>query len=471
MSREALSGPRLEPVLSAKNPEDRRVAVATLVGTTIEWYDFFIYANAAALVLAPLFFEPFVATSGNEVAGRILSFATVGVSFLFRPLGAIVAGHLGDKIGRKAMLVGTLLLMGLATALIGVVPTHAQIGVAAPIILVLLRILQGFSAGGEWGGAALMAVEHAPSHRRGLFGGFPQIGVPLGMLVATGVLAIITATTSEEQFLSWGWRVPFLLSIFLVVVGLVIRLGVSESPVFRELTESNEQVRLPVVQVLRFCWPAIVLGALTFAANNGNGYMITGGYILSYSTADLGVDRSAVLGMVTIASAVWGVTTMLGAVLSDRIGRTNVYKIGFVWMLLWAYPLFWIIDTASVGLIGLSMAVLAVGLGFTYGPQAALFAEMFPAKVRYSGAALAYAFGAILGGAFSPMIATWLQAEFGTSASVSTYLAVLCVIALGATFAIKDRTGKALDTSATDIPGAAALERSLVPVGDEALAK
>ncbi|QAY62771.1 MFS transporter [Xylanimonas allomyrinae] len=449
-------------VLSTKRKEDRRVALATLVGTSIEWYDFFIYANAAALVLAPLYFDPFTA-SGSEVAGRILSFATVGVSFLFRPLGAIVSGHLGDRVGRKAMLVGTLLLMGLSTALIGLVPTHAQIGVAAPVLLVLLRIVQGFSAGGEWGGAALMAVEHAPARKRGLFGGFPQIGVPIGMLVATGVLAIVTATTTDEQFLSWGWRVPFLMSIALVAVGLVIRLGVSESPVFKELNEAaeQEQVKMPVLEVMRYCWPAILLGALTFTANNGNGYMITGGYILSYSTNDLGVNRASILGAVTIAAAVWGVTTMVGAAWSDKVGRTTVYKVGFVWMLLWAFPLFWIIDTTNPTLIGLSMSVLAVGLGLTYGPQAALFTEMFPAKVRYSGAALAYAFGAILGGAFSPLIATWLQATFKTSASVSTYLAILSVIALTATFLIKDRTGRPLDASATDIPGAQRLEAAL----------
>ncbi|GAB2466809.1 MFS transporter [Xylanimonas ulmi] len=449
-------------VLSTHRREDRRVALATLVGTSIEWYDFFIYANTAALVLAPLYFDPFL-HSADDVAGRILSFATVGVSFLFRPLGAIVAGHLGDRVGRKAMLVGTLMLMGLSTALIGLVPTYAQLGVTAPILLVVLRVLQGFSAGGEWGGAALMAVEHAPARRRGLFGGFPQIGVPLGMLIATAVLAVVAATTTDAQFLAWGWRVPFLVSILLVAVGLVIRLGVSESPVFKELSEAaeHEKVKLPVVEVLRYCWPAIVLGMLTFAANSANGYMITGGYILSYSTSTLGLGRTSILGMVTIAAAVWGVTTMLGAVWSDRIGRANVYKVGFLWMLAWAFPLFWIIDTADPTRIGLSMMVLAVGLGLTYGPQAALFAEMFPAKVRYSGAALAYAFGAVLGGAFSPMIGTWLQATFHTSAAVSTYLATLSLVGLLASSLIKDRTGRPLDASATDIPGAARLDAAL----------
>jgi MFS family permease len=451
-----------EIVLNPRSREDRRVALATLVGTSIEWYDFFIYANATALVLAPLYFEPFTA-SGSELAGRILGFATLGIGFLFRPLGAVVAGHLGDRIGRKSMLVATLLLMGISTALIGVVPTYAQIGAAAPLILMLLRVLQGFSAGGEWGGAALMAVEHAPATKRGLFGGFPQIGVPIGMLIATAVLTVITATTTEAQFRDWGWRIPFLLSILLVVIGLVIRLGVSESPVFRQLTESasHQQVRLPVLQVLRFCWPAIVLGALTFAANNANGYMITGGYILSYSTNELGLERTPVLNMVLLASAAWGVTTMGGAILSDRIGRMAVYKIGFIWMTLWAFPLFLLIDSASVGRIGLAMVVASVGLGFTYGPQAALFTEMYPAQVRFSGAALAYAAGAILGGAFAPLIATWLQAPFEASAAVSTYLALMAAIGLVASFIIRDRTGKKLDASATDIPGAAALNREL----------
>ncbi|MEV0055253.1 MFS transporter [Saccharopolyspora shandongensis] len=436
--------------------EHRRVALGTLVGTTIEWYDFFIYANAAALLLTPLFFEPFVASYG-ELAGRLISFATVGVSFIFRPLGAVVAGHFGDKLGRKAMLVLTLMLMGGSTTLIGLLPGYASIGIWAPILLIVLRVLQGFSAGGEWGGAALMAVEHAPPHRRGRYGGFPQIGVPVGMLIATAVLSIVTATTTEQQFLDWGWRIPFLLSVVLIVVGMVIRLGVAESPVFADADGEQLRVRLPLVQMFRFNGPQVLQGALTFAANNAAGYMVTGGYVLSYTTTVLGMDRSTILNLVTLTSAAWVVTTMSGAMLSDRIGRTAVYKIGFAALLVWVFPMFWLIDTKNVLLIGLAMLIFSIGIGFSYGPQAAMLAEMFPAQVRYSGAGLSYAFGAVLGGAFAPMIATWLQAAFGSTMAVSGYLFGLTVIGLIAAFTIKDRTGKPLSPDALDIPGAAKL--------------
>lgn len=446
--------------LNPKRREDRRVALGTLVGTTIEWYDFFIYANAAAIVFAPLFFEPFAATLG-DLGARLISLATIGVSFFFRPLGAMVAGHYGDKLGRKLMLVLTLVLMGGATTLIGLLPTYASIGVWAPILLVLLRVLQGFSAGGEWGGAALMAVEHAPANKRGLFGGFPQIGVPLGMLFATAVLTVVAATTTEEQFTAWGWRVPFLLSVILIAVGMAIRLGVAESPVFRELTKHEEQVKLPLIQMFRFNGPELVEGALTFAGNNAAGYMITGGYILAYTTLDLGMERTTILNLVSLSAASWIVTTMVAAVLSDRIGRKRTFQIGFVSLLAWVYPLFLLVDTQNVFLIGLGMVVFTIGLGFTYGPQAAMFAEMFPAHVRYSGAGMAYAFGAILGGAFSPLIATWLRAEFGTSMAVSTYLFIVAAVALVAVSMIKDRTGKSLGKDALDIPGAAKLEAAL----------
>ncbi|MER7014263.1 MFS transporter [Saccharopolyspora sp. NPDC000359] len=436
--------------------EHRRVALGTLVGTTIEWYDFFIYANAAALVLTPMFFEPFVASYG-ELAGRLMSFATVGVSFFFRPLGAMVAGHFGDKLGRKAMLVLTLMLMGASTTLIGLVPTYGSIGIWAPVLLIALRVLQGFSAGGEWGGAALMAVEHAPAAKRGRYGGFPQIGVPVGMLIATAVLSVVTATTTEQQFLDWGWRVPFLLSVVLIVVGMVIRLGVAESPVFAGGEGEQGRVKLPLVQMFRFNGPQVLQGTLTFAANNAAGYMVTGGYLLSYTTTVLEMDRSTVLNLVTLTSAAWIVTTMASAVLSDRIGRTAVYKIGFTALIIWVFPMFWLIDTENVLLIGLAMLVFSIGIGFTYGPQAAMLAEMFPAQVRYSGTGLSYAFGAILGGAFAPMIATWLQASFGSSMAVSAYLLGLAVVGLVATFTIRDRTGGSLGADAFDIPGAAEL--------------
>lgn len=436
-----------EIILDTKKSEDRRVALGTLVGTAVEWYDFFIYANAAAIVLAPLFFDPFVESSG-ELAGRLISFATVGISFFFRPLGAAVAGHYGDKIGRKAMLVATLMLMGVATFLIGVLPTYAQIGFWAPALLMVLRVAQGFAAGGEWGGAALMAVEHAPAKKRGLFGGFPQIGVPLGMLMATVALWLVDSMTTEEQFLSWGWRIPFLFSLVLIVIGMVIRLGVSESPVMAEIAESEEQVRLPIVEMFRTSWRPLVQCALIFMGNGVAGYMIAGGYVLSYTVNDLALNRETILTLISLTSATWIGTTLLAAWLSDKITRKTTYLIGFGMQLAWVFPLFMLIDTQNYTLIALGLIVLALPLGFTYGQQSAMFAEAFPAKIRYSGAGLANAIGAILGGAFAPLIATALQAEFQTSMAVAGYIFVITVIALVATLTVKDRTGRPLTAEA-----------------------
>lgn len=420
--------------------EERRVAVATMVGTTIEWYDFFIYANSAALVFAQLFFEPL----GTQAA-LLLSFATIGISFLFRPLGAIVAGHLGDRIGRRSMLVLTLLLMGGATTLIGVLPTHAQAGIIAPILLVFLRIVQGFSAGGEWGGAALMAVEHAPDRKRGLFGSAPQLGVPFGMLLASCVLAVTTAAYGPEGFLEFGWRIPFLLSVVMLVIGYLIRRAVEESPVFLELRESKARSRMPLVELLRKHWWLVLLAALTFAGNNAAGYMSTGGYVLSYATTVHGMDRSAVLGCVTIASAVWAATTLLGGWLSDRWqSRRKVYLVGYAIQILWAFPLFWLVDTQLVIMIAISLSAWMLSTGLTYGPQAAYFAEIFPSHVRYSGVSLSYALGAILGGAFAPTIATWLQQTTGWIGSVSIYLMIMAVVSIVAVLIIRDRWGTPL---------------------------
>lgn len=420
--------------------EGRRVAIATMVGTTIEWYDFFIYANTAALVFAQLFFEPL----GGQAA-LLVSFATVGISFLFRPLGAIVAGHLGDRVGRKSMLVATLVLMGAATTLIGLLPTYEQAGMLAPILLVLLRILQGFSAGGEWGGAALMAVEHAPEGKRGLYGSAPQLGVPIGMLLASGVLAVTTAAFGVEGFLETGWRIPFLIGVVLLVVGFVIRRSVEESPVFLELRESKARSKMPLLELLKKHWWLVILAALTFAGNNAAGYMSTGGYVLSYATTVHEMDRTAVLWCVTAASAVWAMTTLLGGWLSDRWkSRRNVYLVGYGLQILWAFPLFLLVDTQIVVMVLLSLCAWMVSTGLTYGPQAAYFAEIFPSHLRYSGVSLSYALGAILGGAFAPTIATWLQQTTGWIGSVSIYLAVMAVISIVALLIIQDRWGRPL---------------------------
>ena len=437
MSRLVPDGPTAARSPSAR--ERRRVVLATVVGTTVEWYDFFIYASAAGLVFGQLFFEP--AGSG---LGTLLAFGSVGVSFLFRPLGAFIAGHLGDKYGRRLVLVVTLVLMGVATALIGVLPTYAQIGVAAPVLLVLLRILQGISAGGEWGGAVLMSCEHAPVERRGLFGASPQIGVPLGLLLASGVLGIMTAVAPGDAFLVWGWRVPFLLSVVLIGIGYWVRRSVEESPVFVEIAQRAETTRQPLLRLFRKHTPLVIVAALVFAGNNAVGYMTTGGYIQRYASdpeGPVGLGQGPVLWAVTISAVVWLVSTWFAGALSDRLGRRTTYIIGFVVQLAGVLTLFPLVNAADFGSLVLGLTFLSVGLGLTYGPQAALYAELFPASIRFSGVSISYAIGSILGGAFAPTIATALVQSTGTTTSVTLYLAGMTVIGLAATLLLRDRTG------------------------------
>ncbi|MDJ0348039.1 MFS transporter [Cryobacterium sp. PH29-G1] len=423
-----------------RSSDRRRVAMATVIGTTIEWYDFFLYASAAGLIFAELFFKP----AGPQI-GILLAFASVGVSFLFRPIGAFLAGHFGDRLGRRAMLVVTLILMGSATTLIGVLPTYSQIGVAAPVILLLLRILQGISAGGEWGGAVLMAVEHAPDGKRGRFGAFPQIGVPLGLLLASGVLALMTGVISPgAAFLEWGWRIPFLLSFVLIVAGYIVRRSVDESPVFKEIAKRKQQTKVPIVVLFRKHWLLVILGALTFAGNSAAGYMTTGGYLQNYATDPngfVGMERTPVLLAVTGSAVVWLAMTWIAGGLSDKIGRRNTYIIGWIVQLATVFLLFPLVNTGNVWLLFLGLSLFTVGNGFTYGQQAAYFTELFPASIRYSGVAITYALGAIIGGAFAPLVAAALVQATGTALSVAFYIAGVTVIAFAATLLLRDRTG------------------------------
>ncbi|MCP3427122.1 MHS family MFS transporter [Rothia sp. AR01] len=419
--------------------EQRRVVAGTVIGTSIEWYDFFLYASAAGLVFSQLFFEPM-----GPQAALLVSFASVGLSFLFRPLGAFLAGHFGDRIDRKAILMVTLIGMGAATTLIGVLPTYDSIGIAAPILLILLRILQGVSAGGEWGGAVLMSVEHAPVDKRGLFGSSPQVGVPLGLLMASGMLALMSVVAPGEAFLEWGWRVPFLLSVVLIGVGYFIRHGVQESPVFAEIAQRREQTRAPVARLFGGHLLLVLVAALVFAGNNAVGYMTTGGFIQNYSTNPEGaivLERGPVLLAVTASAVVWLVFTLVAGWLSDRIGRRSAYIIGWCAQLVGVGTLFPLVNTGQVGLLFLALAVLSVGLGLTYGQQSAMYSELFPASIRFSGVSITYAIGAILGGAFAPTIATALLQATGTTLSITAYLAGMTLIGLVATLLLRDRTG------------------------------
>ncbi|MEE1620811.1 MFS transporter [Zafaria sp. Z1313] len=410
-----------------KRNEERRVLAGTLVGTTIEWYDFFIFAQLTATLLTPLFLAPL--NESNPGLGQILAFAMIGISFLFRPLGAVIAGHLGDKFGRKRVLVATLILMGVATSLIGLLPTYAQIGLWAPILLVLLRIVQGFSAGGEWGGAALMAVEHAPNHRRGLFGAFPQIGVPIGMILATGLLLVLRLSMTPEEFNAWGWRIPFLLSIILIVVGYMIRRAVEESPVFKQLEQRKASEHTPLRDLFRTNTAEVVKAALIFISNNAAGYLLIA-FFIAYTTRVLEMPVTPVLLATTVGSFGWLIFTLIGGWISDYLGRRNTFLIGYGIVFVWMIPMFMLIDTRNLFLYGFAIFVLTIGLGLSYGPQSAMYAEMFPAHIRYSGISIGYALGAILGGAFAATIAQALLEATGSSISISIYIMVITVVSI-----------------------------------------
>lgn len=425
--------------IQSTSEERWRVVFATIIGTTVEWYDYFIYAAAAGLVFGQLFFAP----AGEEFA-QLIAFITVGISFLFRPLGAFLAGHLGDKYGRRQVLMFTLLLMGVATTLVGLLPTHAEIGMWAPAMLVFLRILQGISAGGEWGGAVLMAVEHALPNKRGMFGASPQIGVPLGLLLASGMMALMARIAPGDAFLDWGWRVPFLLSIVLIYVGYFIRRHVEESPVFTEIAERGVQTQMPVIQLFRNHAMLVLIAAMVFAGSNAVGYMTTGGYLQNYATnpqGPLGLPRDAVLLAITGSAVVWLISTWLSGYISDLIGRRNTFVIGWIIQLAGVWALFPLINTGEIRLLFMSLALLSIGLGATYGPLAAFYTELFPASIRFSGVSITMAIGSILGGAFAPTIATLLVQATGTTTAVTAYLAIMTLLGLVCTLLLRDRSG------------------------------
>ncbi|GLY70600.1 MFS transporter [Amycolatopsis taiwanensis] len=400
----------------------RMVALGSFIGTTIEWYDFFLYGSAAALVFGPLFFP-----SVSPALGLIAAFSTYAVGFLARPLGALVGGHVGDRIGRKAMLVASLLIAGGATALVGVLPTYAGIGVGAPLLLVLLRLAQGFGVGGEWGGAALVSVESAPARRRGFYGSFTQIGVSAGMLMAAGAFTLGQTMLTREQFLSWGWRVPFLASGLLVIVGLLIRVKMSEPESFTRMKQDNKLPERPLVEVMRTQRRPVWLTTGMRLSQNALYYLYTTfGIAYIARSADDTVGLRAVL----VASAISLATVPAWAWLSDRWGRRPLYLFGTVASAMFIAPFFLLADTGNPVLITLGM-VAGINLfhDAMYGPQAAFFAELFPTNVRYSGASMGYQFGSVLSGGLAPLIASSLLAAGGGKPwLVVGYCLVLSVI-------------------------------------------
>jgi MFS transporter, MHS family, shikimate and dehydroshikimate transport protein len=417
----------------------RKVALAAMAGSAIEWYDFFIYLTAAALVFGPLFFPDF-----SPVAGVLASFSTAAVGFVARPVGGALFGHFGDKLGRKPTLVIALLTMGTATTLVGLLPTYATIGAAAPIILFVLRFCQGLAVGGQWGGAVLLATEYAPEGKRGFYGSFAQVGVPVGLVLGNGIFLILSGVLGEDAFAAWGWRIPFVLSVILIGVALYIQLRLEETPAFRQLQErqASEQsdegeATSPVVEVIRDHPKQILLAGGAFFLVNGAYYvMITG--MLDYGTRELGVAQNTMLAAVLISSFAQIFFLTGWSALSDRVGRRPVYMTGAVLLGLWAFPMFWLVNTQSAFLITLALFVGQMFLAMMYGPQAALFAEMFSARVRYSGASLGYQLASVFAGGLAPIIMVWLLESTGTSLSVSLYIFAMAVVTFTSVYLITE---------------------------------
>ncbi len=406
----------------------RQVAVASLVGTALEWYDYFLYGTAAALIFNELFFP-----EADPLMGTLLAFATFGVGFVARPVGGLVFGHFGDRVGRKAMLVITLIIMGVATFLIGVMPTYETIGIWAPILLVVLRLVQGFGVGGEWGGAVLMSVEHAPTGRRGYYGSWPQMGVPAGLVLSTAVFTAFQALP-EEQFLAWGWRIPFLLSIVLVAVGLYIRLRLMESPAFQEVEDTDTEASMPIVEVLR-TYPRNILIAMGARVGDNMLFYIFSVFVLTYVTEELGLPEStALIGVLIGASIEFFLIPFFGA-LSDRIGRRPVYMGGAIFCVLFAFPYFWLLNTEVPALIWLAIsASLFVGHAAMYAPQASFLSELFGTRVRYSGASIGYQLAPIVGGGIAPFIAVALLARTGSYWPIAVYMIGMACITIVSVF-------------------------------------
>ncbi|MEU9231886.1 MFS transporter [Streptomyces subrutilus] len=414
-----------------------RLASASLAGTAIEFYDFFVYGTAAALVLGPLFFPSF-----SPLAGTLAAFGTFGVGFLARPLGSAVFGHIGDRYGRRPVLLASLLLTGLATVAVGCVPTYESIGVAAPVLLLVLRFLQGLGLGGEWGGAVLLTAEHAPERRRGLWSSFPQIGPPVGFLLANGIVLGLSATLTDAQFTAWGWRVPFWAAGVLALAGLWLRHSVEETPQFRALAASGRRAAAPLAEVVRGHWRLLLLTGGALAVGYAVFYAVTT-WSLAYATERLGMGRTTVLACIMGAVALMGVMTPPLAVLGDRYGRRPLCLAGSAACVLWMFPLVALLGTADPLLMTVGFVVALLGMVTMFAVVGAYLPELYAPRIRCTGAAVGYNLGGVLGGALTPIAATALADGSGPQWGVAVYLSAIALVSL-VCFALLPETGPAV---------------------------
>jgi MFS family permease len=420
----------------ARRTQVRRAAMASAIGTTIEWYDFFLYNTAAALVFPHVFFP-----ASTAYAGAMQSFATYAVGFAARPVGAAIFGHWGDRIGRKATLIITLVVMGISSAIVGVLPGTATIGVAAPLLLVLMRVVQGLAIGGEWSGSVLLAMEWGAQDRRGLLASSAQVGVPVGLVIGSGGMTLMSVTLSPDAFTSWGWRIPFLASLVLVAVGLVIRLRILETPMFAKIIAERKVVRAPVMHAIRHHWREILLSAGARFSEQLPFYLFTT-YVLIYvvSRPAHQFSKTFVLNAVLVGAFCELAAIPFFSHLSDSVGRKRVYLTGSVLVGLFAFPYFVVLTHGGHVLVFITIVLSLVVHGIQYGPQAAMIGESFPTNLRYGGAGLGYQLASVFAGGPAPLLATWLLHETGTPYSISVYIVVSVVITIGCVVALPDRS-------------------------------
>ncbi|MED3691246.1 MFS transporter [Peribacillus butanolivorans] len=418
----------------------RRILIASLVGSSIEWFDYFLYGTVAALVFNQLFF-----VNEDQTIGLLLSYASFALAFFIRPFGGVIFSHIGDRIGRKKTLVLTLSLMGVATFGMGLLPTYQAVGIWAPILLITLRLVQGLGIGGEWGGALLLAVEYAPAEKRGLFGAIPQMGVTIGMLLGTIALSIMTLLP-ESAFMTWGWRLPFIFSALLVFFGLWIRKGIDETPSFKKVKESGEVPKLPIVETLKNYWREVLIAVGAKVVETAPFYIFST-FVVSYATSNLGFSRTATLTAVMIATIITTILIPFMGKLSDTIGRKKLFIGGTIGMALFAFPYFWLLQQKSVLLL---IVATVIGLGVIWAPITAvlgtMFSEIFDARIRYTGITLGYQIGAALAGGTAPLVATALLNRFNNSyVPVAIYIIFASLLSLAAIWAVKDRSNQKLD--------------------------